>query len=101
MVVKIFRFSIISLAVVGVLSYLYFPSLSRLKELKEIEKDLDNKIFLLKSEINDLKREIKLADSAEYKKYLIRKKLNLLKEGEYILEIKNSGVEQPGSSPGS
>ena len=40
----------------------------------------------------------------EYRELLLRKKLLLLKEGEYILKIESnqsSGVEQPGSSPGS
>ncbi len=101
MVVKIFRFGIIFLTLIGIFIYIYFPSFSKLRELKEIEKGLDKELSLLEREIKNLKKDIELAEDPEYKKYFLRKKLNLLKEGEYILELKNSGVEQPGSSPGS
>ena len=89
----------------GVSLCILFPSYSQLRELKEINRSLDEKIEKVRQQIDNLRVDLEAVKrNPEYRELLLRKKLLLLKEGEYILKIESnqsSGVEQPGSSPGS
>ena len=88
MLFRVIRAVLILLLLVIICGIIFFPSLSRLKELADFEKRIDKKIARLDKEIGILKIEEELAEKdPAYKEYLLRKKLGLIKKDEYILKI--------------
>ncbi len=88
MVIGVVRFMAISFLIILGCGIILFPSFSKLRELKEKERFLSRRIDSLKQKIEELEKEENLAKSdPNYREFILRKNLGLLKEGEYLIKI--------------
>lgn len=85
--VRFSRYIVFSFILAGFFIVVFFPEYSQIKELREKERALENKISQLEKEIEELNIEKEALKNSDYREFVAREKLGLLKEGEYIVKI--------------
>ena len=84
---RIFLSFIIFGAVICSLSYNFFTNISKIVEIKQEKRDLNNKLVNLKEEEETLNSDIKRLEDPDYVARYAREKYLYSKEGELIIRI--------------
>ena len=84
---RIFLFFIIFGSIIGSLSYSFFSNVSKIIEIKNEKKALNDKIASLKEEQEKLNLDLKKLEDPEYVARYAREKYMYSKDGEIIIRL--------------
>ena len=91
---RIFLFFIIFGSIIGSLSYSFFSNVSKIIEIKNQKKALNDKIASLKEEQEKLNLDLKKLEDPEYVARYAREKYMYSKDGELIIRLPDDDTDK-------